>query len=129
MKIKLIRSYKKVAKNGKVVTVFVYAVLGSAEQITKYKAAQGDNARSDADGTPLWFTTRFAGNSGSLVATQDGRFIADMSEYDAAASLSEQYGGNLGQELAKAAAGKLMGGNTSVETTEEAKEPANLGKI
>jgi len=129
MKIKLKRSYKKVAKSGKVVTVFVYGVSGSAEQLAKFKAANGDNFRADEDGTPLWFTTRFAGNTGELVQTAKGDFIADMSDYDAAASLSEQYGGNLGSELAKAAASKLMGGNTSVEAPTQAKESADLGKI
>ena len=109
MKIKMKRSYKKASKvaGGKAVTVFVYGVSGTAEQLAKFKEAQGENHRVDEDGTPLWFTTRFAGNNGKLILTSDGNVIADMSEYDAAASLAEQFGGNLGSELAKAAASKL----------------------
>lgn len=120
MKFKKLRSYKKVGKNGKTYTVFVYAVSGTPEQLAKYKALQGDKHRVDEDGTPLWFSTRFVGETGQLIMSDKGVF-ADMSEFDAAASLADQYGGNLGQELARAAAGKLMGNPIpeSVPATEE----------
>jgi len=120
MKFKKLRSYKKVGKNGKTYTVFVYAVSGTPEQLAKYKALQGDNHRADEDGTPLWFSTRFVGETGALVMNDKGVY-ADMSEFDAAASLADQYGGNLGQELARAAAGKLMGNpiQDSVPATEQ----------
>lgn len=110
MKARKLRSYKKAAKKvgAKASTVFVYAVSGSKEELEQFKAAQGDNHRVDDDGTPLWFTTRFAGENAKLIITENGVY-ADMSDYDAAASLAEQFGGNLGAELARAAANKLMG--------------------
>lgn len=113
MKAKKLRSYKKPGKNpgDPAITVFVYSVSGSKEQLEKFKTAQGDFHRVDEDGTPLWFTTRFAGDNAKLIITDRG-VIADMSEFDAAASLADQFGGNLGQELARAAANKLMGTHT-----------------
>lgn len=105
MKIKLIRSYK--SKNGN--TVFVYGVSGSASQIEAFKTAQGENHREDESGTPLWFTTRCVGQSGTLIITTNGKVVPDMSAFDQAASMASQYGGNFGQELAKAAAAQLLG--------------------
>lgn len=105
MKIKLLRSYR--SKNGH--AVFVYAVSGSAEQLAAYKKAQGENYREDENKTPLFFTTRCVGNTGELIITTNGKVVADMSKFDQAASIASQYGGNFGQELAKAAAASLMG--------------------
>ena len=111
MKIRLQRSYKKVAKNGLPVTVFVYTVAGTEEQLAQYKAAVGDDFyRETETGEPLYFTTRCAGNSGTLLFTAKGNVVVDMSQFDQADSLAKQYGGNLGMELAKAAAEKLMNG-------------------
>lgn len=119
MKIKLIRSYK--SKNGN--TVFVYSVTGTPAQIEAYKAAQGDNFREDEKtGQALWFTTRCVGNNGSLIITEKGKVVPDMSAFEQAASLAKQYGGNLGTELAKAAAHQLLGGGNSVD--EPATQPA-----
>jgi len=109
MKIKLIRSYRKLNKNGQPTTVFVYAVSGDDEQLAAYKEAQGlDHYRESDDGEPLWFSTRCVGDSGSLITTSKGTFAPDMSEFDKAASLASQYGGNLGQELARNAAAGLL---------------------
>jgi Tfp pilus assembly major pilin PilA len=107
MKIKAIRSYT--SKNGN--KVFVYAVSGTKEQLEKFKAAQGENYRQAEDGTPLWFTTRSVGAQGELIITTNGKVVPDMSAFDNAASLAKQYGGNLGEELAKAAVAKLLGAN------------------
>lgn len=109
MKIKAIRSYT--SKNGN--KVFVYAVSGTAEQLEKFKAAQGENYRQAEDGTPLWFTTRSVGAQGELIITTNGKIVPDMSAFDNAASLAKQYGGNLGEELAKAAVAKLLGVNSA----------------
>jgi len=110
MKIKLIRSYRKLNKNGVPTTVFVYGVNGTEEQLAAYKAAQGANYRESDTAEPLWFSTRCVGNSGTLITTQKGSFAPDMSAFDQAASLATQYGGNLGQELAKNAAAILFAG-------------------
>lgn len=105
MKIKAIRSYT--SKNGN--KVFVYAVSGTKEQLEKFKAAQGENYREDENKNPLWFTTRSVGAQGELIITTNGKVVPDMSAFDNAASLAKQYGGNLGEELAKAAVAKLLG--------------------
>lgn len=114
MKIKLSRSYT--SKNGN--KVFVYTVSGTEAQLASYKSAVGENYREDDETKePLWFTTRCVGNSGNLIITKNNKVVADMSAFDQAASLAAQYGGNLGQELARAAASQLIqGAATSVST-------------
>ena len=106
LKAKKIRSYTKAGTGN---TVFVYAVSGTPEELARYKEAQGANYKEDENGNPLFFTTNFAGDSCDLIITQKNKVIADMSDFAAAASLSKQFGGNLGQELARAAAEKLLG--------------------
>jgi len=117
MDVKLVRSYKSAKGN----TVFVYAVTAKANDAEAFKTASGDFYRESDDGTPLWFTTRCIGNSGKLVITSKGKIVPDMSAYEQAASLAKQFGGNFGQELARAAAAKLSGnsGNTESEPTAE----------
>jgi hypothetical protein len=109
---KFLRSYRKLAKNGQPVTVFVYAVDGTDAELAQFKDVQGeDNYRESDDGEPLWFTTRMAGDRPTLLFTAKGGVTADMSAFDKAHSLAEQYGGSLGAELAKQAAALLSGGN------------------
>ena len=105
MKIKLIRSYR--SKNGN--PTFVYGVTGNDADLTAFKDAQGEYYREDEDGTPLWFTTRCVGNTGSLIITTNGNIVPDMSAFDQAASIASQYGGNFGQELAKMSAASVLG--------------------
>ena len=113
MKGKYLRSY--VSKNGN--DTFVYTVTGTPAQLEQFKAAQGDNYRESEDGTPLFFTTRFAGDNVNFMISQtSGRVTVDNSEFKKAHSLVKQYGGNLGQEMAKAAAARLVGGSTSTAT-------------
>ena len=120
MKATLVRSYKSSKGN----TVFVYAVKGTAEQLEAFAKAQGDFARvDDKTGEHLWFTTRCIGNSGTLIITSNGKVVPDMSAFDQAASLAKQYGGNLGDQLAKAAAEQLLGANrtTTAQPVEQPK--------
>lgn len=117
MKIKLIRSYKKLNKNNVPVTVFVYGVSGTEQQLESYKDAAGDNYREDEKGIPMWFTTNFVGTSGEIIITSSNKVVADMSKFDQAASIASQYGGNLGQELARLAAAQLMGNRPIVQET------------
>jgi hypothetical protein len=106
MNVKLARSYR--SKNGN--TTFVYNVDGTAKQVEEFKTAQGDFYREDdKTGKPLWFTTRCIGNSGKLVITSKGKVVPDMSAFEQAASLAKQFGGNFGNELAKASVAKLLG--------------------
>jgi hypothetical protein len=112
LKVTSVRTYR--SKNGN--PTFVYSVAGSKEDLASFKKAQGTYYREDEDGKPLWFTTRFIGDTGSLIITTNGNIVPDMSEMDKQASLVSQYGGNFGDMLAKKAVDKL-GGKTS--TSEE----------
>ena len=117
MKVKLIRSYR--SKNGNV--TFVYSVSGKASDLESYKNAQADFYREDEEGSPLWFTTKCIGETGTLIITTNGKIVPDMSAFDRANSLAEQYGGNLGQELARGAAQALLGHGPATDSSEEDK--------
>jgi len=117
MNVTLLRSYR--SKNGN--ATFVYVVKGNASDIEAFKSAQGDFYREDDNGQPLWFTTRCIGKSGKLIITTNGNVVPDMSAFDQAASLADQYGGNFGEQLAKSAAQAILGTSASApaETPEE----------
>ena len=103
---KLARSYKSPKGN----TVFVYAVSGPETALTEFETAQGANHRvDDTTGKPLFFTTRCFGDNGTLIITSNGKVVPDMSEFDKANSLAKQYGGNLGDQLARIASERLLG--------------------
>ena len=106
MNVSLQRSYR--SKNGN--PTFVYKVSGAPADLEAYKDAQGEYYREDTEsGHALWFTTRCIGQSGKLIITTNGNIVPDMSAFDQAASIAAQYGGNFGQELAKIAAGSILG--------------------
>jgi len=105
MKVKCIRTYR--SKNGN--PTFVYSVEGTKEQLEAFKKSQGDYYREDDDKNPLWFTTRYIGEEGTLMITSNGNVVPDMSEFDKQASLVAQYGGNFGDILAKDGINKLKG--------------------
>lgn len=116
MNVKLQRSYR--STNGNV--TFAYTVTGSQADLEAYAEIQGDFHRVDeTTGNPLWFTTKCIGQTGKLIITTNNKIVPDMSEFDQAASLAAQYGGNFGAELARTAAQKLSGGRnaSSVEET------------
>lgn len=126
MNIKLERSYK--SKNGN--TVFVYSVSGTSKDLAAFESAQGDNYRTDEEtGAPLWFTTRCVGDEGKLIITQNNKVVPDMSAYEKAASLAAQFGGNLGEELAKAAAAQLLKGKSTTSEGEKTKSGADISKL
>ena len=118
MKVSLLRSYR--SKNGN--ATFVYKVNASDNDLESFKEAQGDYYREDKGGSPLWFTTRCIGQSGKLIITTNGNVVPDMSSFDQASSIAEQYGGNFGQELAKTAAQAILG--TAASSTPEVNTPA-----
>lgn len=123
MKVTMQRSYK--SKNGN--RTFVYTVTGSNAEMEAYKEAQGEYYREDEKTNQvLWFTTKCIGKTGTLLITDNGNIVPDMSEFDEAASLAQQYGGNLGEMLAREAAQRLLGGrslSTSKATAKQAEEP------
>jgi hypothetical protein len=107
LKLRFKRSYR--SQSGK--TVFTYQVTGKAGDLESYKEYCGDNLREDdTTGAPLYFTTRFAGESATLAPNQDGNaYYVDRSEDDKINSLIEQHAGSaLGIALANAKAQELI---------------------
>jgi len=106
-----LRNYRKLG--GQI--VFVYMVIGmTPAQKDDYKAIQGEFYREDEEtGNPLYFSTRYTNDNITLIKTRNGRLTVDNSEFDKAASLAASYGGNLGTEIAKQAAAKLLGNSGS----------------
>ena len=114
LSVQMQRSYK--SKNGN--RTFVYTVSGKPSDIEAYREAQGEFYREDdKTNNPLWFTTRCIGKTGTLIITDNGNIVPDMSEFDEAASLAAQYGGNLGEMLAREAAQRLLGGRRLSSTS------------
>ena len=114
LSVKLQRSY--VSKNGN--RTFTYSVTGSNSELEAYREAQGEYYTEDKKTQEvLWFTTRCIGKTGTLIITDKGNIVPDMSEFDEAASLAAQYGGNLGEMLAREAAQRLLGGRRSSSTS------------
>ena len=125
MKINFKRSYKKVDKNGRLFTMFVYVVTGSAEKLAEYEEAMGDNFVKSDEGDILWFSIdRFVNQTNTLIKTSKGTYVADMSKFDQMASLASQYGGNFGQEIARVSAMNLLGMNAAPETAPVVKPTA-----
>lgn len=123
MKVTMQRSYK--SKNGN--RTFVYTVTGSNAEMEAYREAQGEYYREDEKtNQALWFTTKCIGKAGTLLITDNGNIVPDMSEFDEAASLAQQYGGNLGEMLAREAAQRLLGGRTLSSSKAAAKQAEEL---
>ena len=99
--------------------VFVYAVDGTRANLDAYADAQGSSHRVDeATGKDLWFTGKYCGETGTLLVNTDkGTMYPDMSAFRRQASLAAQFGGNLGNQIAQTALGKLF----RVNDTEPAK--------
>ena len=125
MNVQFSRSYRSQKGN----TVFVYTVKGTQAEIEQYKAAQGDNYRETENGVSLWFTIRSIGNKGTLIITEKGKVIPDMSAFEQAASLANQYSGKFGEELAKAQINKLLGNPAGGSAASAVADPSNLGSF
>lgn len=112
--------------------VFVYIVTGTPEEMESFKAAQGSNYRVDQKtGDILWFNSRYVGETGKLLITSNNKVVADTSAFAKAKSLSAQYGGNFGQELARAAAANLVAGlsKPSASVPASSTQGADLGAL
>ena len=115
MKARKLNSYRS-SKSGNI--VYRYEVSGTATELENYKVSQGNNyVESDTTGKPLWFTTRYAGESVNLIITGKGNVIADMSEIEQANSLIAQFPGALGDAIARATAERLLGNVKPVAAT------------
>ena len=121
MDVKFTRSYRSAKGH----TVFVYTVT-NAKDAAAFKTASGDFFREDTTtGKPLWFTTRFIGERGSLIVTDKGKIYPDLSAFEKAQSLAKQYGGDFGNELARAAVANLMtGGNSQAPQASTEPDPS-----
>ena len=120
MKATFVRNYRK-PETGNL--VFVYKVTGTKDELSKYKTAQGEYYTVDKKDGVLYFSPQFVGPEVELLITSKGKVVADMSKFDMAQSLAEQYKGTeLGSEIAKQAVAMLLG-NMSVPQVEEQPEP------
>lgn len=92
--------------------VFVYSVtFANDAEHEAFKTAQGSNYRVDPKtGEILYFSSRYHGEAIDLIITSNNKVVADTSAFAKAKSLSAQYGGDFGQELAKASAQSLVAG-------------------
>lgn len=93
--------------------VFVHSVTFANEaEHEAFKTAQGPkNYRVDkVTGDVLWFSPRYHGEIIDLIITSNNKVVADTSAFAKAKSLSAQYGGNFGAELARASAQSLVAG-------------------
>ena len=106
------RSYRKAGKTPGAPSrlTFVYLVSGTAEQLSQYRDVQGAFLREDEKGQALFFTTRYAGETATIVLNHAGDdYYVDNTAMDKQASLVEQYGGNLGQAIAMQIAAQAAG--------------------
>lgn len=95
-------------RNKKGNIVFRYAVTGNPQAMKAYEEAQGEYYTTDTStGEVLYFTTRFAGKTATLVVTEELKVYVDMSELEQQASFVAQLGGNLGEAMAREIAKKL----------------------
>ena len=121
LKGKFERQYVSKNKN----LTFVYSVTGSDEELNAFEEAQGDFYAFDEElQKPIWFTVKNYTQTCDLIITSKGNVIADTSKFDQAASLAEQYGGNLGQELARASAQQLLGFSAPPQAPAETEDPS-----
>lgn len=86
---KLDGSYRKAITGTK---VFRFVVSGSESEIEAYKSAQEDNFRTDEDGKPLFFSTRYLSDNIKLIITENNNVVVDDTEYSKLASLVDQFG-------------------------------------
>jgi hypothetical protein len=87
---KLNGSYRKPTTGTK---VFRFTVSGNEQELKAYEDAQGDSYRLDEKtGKPLWFTTRYTGDSVNLIITSNNQVVADDTELSKLQSLVEQFG-------------------------------------
>jgi hypothetical protein len=106
------RSYRKAGKTqgAPARVIFVYTVTGTADAVTNYRELNSAFLKEDDKGTPLFFTTRYAGERAALALNHSGTtYYVDNSEMDKQAALVAQYGGNLGQAIAMQIAAQAAG--------------------
>jgi hypothetical protein len=106
-------NYPKISKNGNPITVFVYRVSGTEQDLADFRAAQGDNFVTDDDGTPLYFTLNPAPTDVSKMykvqgGANAGQYRLDLSDFRKDMAIVAAAGGNLGMAIAQNKAGKYL---------------------
>jgi hypothetical protein len=112
------RTYKK--SSGKV--MFVYHISGDKQALDQFETIQGEHYRTD-NGIPVWFTSRYVGESCPLLITSKDKIVADTSEFDKANSLVQQAGGHFGEALANALAARYAHLRSAPQAPEPPPEP------
>lgn len=92
LKINYLSQYRKKAEAGKESKlVFVFKISGDKKELAEYKKIKGTNYKENEDKQPIFFTTRFPGQSADLRKNADATdYVADTSRMDQIISLTEQ---------------------------------------
>jgi hypothetical protein len=114
-------NYPKISKNGNPITVFVYRVSGTEQELADYRAAQGDNFVTDDDGTPLYFTVNPAPTDVCKMykvqgGQNAGQYRLDLAEFRKDMAIVAAAGGNLGQAIATNKASKYLDISASLQS-------------
>ena len=80
--------------------VFVYSLKGTKEEMTEYKAAQGENYRESDSKEPLYFSRNPLQVGQELLKTQAGRFIVSSNLEELATKNAELIQGQLAKMVA-----------------------------
>jgi len=103
-------SYRKIGKDERPLTVFVYKVKGTETEIASFIKAQGEHYKPEADGSITWFTPRFNGKVVKLlISAKSGKVVADNTESDQVRSMLEQNDNALGRAIAELYAKQMLG--------------------
>lgn len=90
------RNYKKrttIKGQDTVITVFVYNVSGSDEELQKFEEVQGSNYKIDDEtGKPLYFTTNYISDNVELTITENNKVVVDDSDFAKIKSMVDNYG-------------------------------------
>ena len=125
MKIQFKNNY---TKNGK--DMFVYSVHGTDTELEQYNDSKGEYLVTDDEtGSPLFFSSNYVGEQGSLIFTSKGNAIVDMAEFKKAHSLAKQFGGSLGMEIASVMTAKLLGSSAPIKSTVKVEEAVEDDKL
>jgi hypothetical protein len=90
--------------------MFLYTIVdASPEMIAKYKEIKAENYQEDEDGNPLFHTSFSTDDEIKLIITKNGKVMEDRSEQERLMVKVKQFGGNLGDEMAKLTAAQLFG--------------------
>jgi hypothetical protein len=104
--------------------VFVYALKGTDADLQRVRDIQGDNHRTDkVTGVDLWFTTRYSGDNVKVIITDNDKIVPDLGDIKKMESLSKQFEGKLGEEIAKQAAAMLLGNLFAKNTAQSSSTP------